>query len=156
MLALLGLLRRAQRIAGDTTAHVLEPDLSRHQVLASELGAPRDRELLEHLVLHEGQDVGEMLVLVVVGVDVDDQEIVEIAPGGLLACIGKEPRGVQLLDRYASAAISDEVHGASPESNEVLARVPKRVSFSGPSSSATCRVRRPQGWRSAAIHSPSA
>ena len=64
-----------------------------------------ESELLEHLVLHERQDVDEMLVLVVVGVDVDDQDVVEVAPMRLLAGVGEQAGGVQLLDRYAPAAI---------------------------------------------------
>ena len=52
-----------------------------------------------------------MLVLVVMRVDVDDQHVVELALHRLLAGVGEKPGGVQLVDSYASAAISDEVHG---------------------------------------------
>ena len=54
-----------------------------------------------------------MLVLVVMRVDVDDQHVVELALHRLLAGVGQQPGGVQLLDRYASAAISNEIHGVS-------------------------------------------
>ena len=52
-----------------------------------------------------------MLVLVVMGVHVDDQNLVELALDRLLAGMREKPRGVQLVDRYASAAFSEEVHG---------------------------------------------
>ena len=40
---------------------------------AAALGAAGERELPQHVVLHERQDLAEVLVLVVVRVDVDDQ-----------------------------------------------------------------------------------
>ena len=56
-----------------------------------------------------------MLVLVMVCVDVDDQHVVELALHRLLAGVGQQTAGVQLLDCYASAAISNEIHDVSPE-----------------------------------------
>ena len=56
-----------------------------------------------------------MLVLVVVRVDVDDEDVVELALDRLFAGVGEKPGGVQLVDRYASAAFSEEVHGSSPD-----------------------------------------
>src|SRR5262249_43309028 len=145
VLAVIRLLRRAQRVAGDAAAHVLEPDLGRHEVLPTELGAARYCELLEHLVLHERQDVAQVLVLVVMRVHVDDQHVVEVAAVRLLARIGQQPRGVELFHRYAPAAISNEVHGVAPYN---------LLSVSGRSSSATCRARTPQGSPSATVRSP--
>ena len=71
----------------------------------------RHRELLEDVVLHERQDVVEVLVLVVMRVDVDDQHVVELALHRLLAGVSQQPAGVQFIDRDASAAISNKVHG---------------------------------------------
>ena len=68
------------------------------------------RELLEHVVFHERQDVAEVLVLVVVRVDVDDQHVVELALHRLLAGVRQQAAGVQFFDCYAPAAISNEVH----------------------------------------------
>ena len=106
------LLSAAQRIARHAAAHVLEADGLRREV------GPRPacwsaidmRELLEHLVFHERQDLAEVLVLVVVRVDVDDQHVVELALHRLLAGVSEQLAGVQFLDCYASAAISNEVH----------------------------------------------
>ena len=56
-----------------------------------------------------------MLVLVVVRVHVDDEYVVELALNRLFAGVREEPGGVQLVDRYASAAFSEEVHGSSPD-----------------------------------------
>jgi hypothetical protein len=50
----------------------------------------------------------------VVGVDVDDQHVVELALHRLLARVRQQAAGVQLLDRYAPAAVRNEVHGVSP------------------------------------------
>ena len=54
-----------------------------------------------------------------VRIDVDDQDVIELALLRLLAGVGKEPRGVELFDRDASAAVGDEVHGASPDGVEI-------------------------------------
>ncbi len=110
-LSRLGLLRRAHRIARDASAHVLEPDRHVRHEDAAALGAAGDRELAQHVVLHEGQDVVHALVLVVMGVDVDDQDVVELALLRLLTGVGEQAGGVELLDRHAPAAIGDEVHG---------------------------------------------
>ena len=67
-------------------------------------------QLPEHVVLHERQDFAVVLVLVVMSVHVDDQDVVELALDRLLAGVSEKPGGVQLVDRYASAAFSEEVH----------------------------------------------
>jgi hypothetical protein len=46
----------------------------------------------------------------VVRVDVDDHHIVEIALVRLLARMRQQTRGVEFLDRYTAAPISDEIH----------------------------------------------
>jgi hypothetical protein len=51
-----------------------------------------------------------------VGVDVDDDHVIEVALVRLLAGVSKQPRGVQFLDRYAATAIGDEIHSVSPGS----------------------------------------
>ena len=51
-----------------------------------------------------------MLVLVMVRVDIDDQDVVELALMRLLARVREQPRGVELLDGYAAAAIGYQVH----------------------------------------------
>ena len=110
-LALLGLLRGPQRIARNAPAHVLEPDCHVRHERPAALGAAGDRELAEHVVLHEGEDVVHALVLVVMGIDVDDQDVVELALLRLLTGMGEQAGGVELLDGDAPAAIGDEVHG---------------------------------------------
>jgi len=97
-LAVIGLLGRAQRIARHPAAHVLVAHLRRHDVLAAELGAPRHGDLAQNVVLHERENVGEILVLVVVGVDVDDQDVVELAAVGFLARVGEQAGSVQFVD----------------------------------------------------------
>jgi hypothetical protein len=46
----------------------------------------------------------------VMRVDVDDQNVVELALVRLLAGVGEKPGGVELIDRYAPATIRNEVH----------------------------------------------
>src|SRR5215471_6834306 len=106
----LGLLGRAHRVARDAAAHVLEADLRGHQGLAS-LGAPREHQLAQHLVLDERQKLLVDLVLVMMAVDIGDQHVVEVALVRLAARMGEQPAGVELLDRHPPAAVSDEVHG---------------------------------------------
>ena len=48
-----------------------------------------------------------------VGVAVDDQHVVELAVARLLGGMREELGGVEFFDRYAPAAISNEVHGVS-------------------------------------------
>jgi hypothetical protein len=52
-----------------------------------------------------------------VRIDVDDKHVVELALLRLLARVGEQPGGVELLDRNASAAVGNEVHGASPDND---------------------------------------
>ncbi len=104
-----GLFRRAQRIAGDAAAHVLEADLARRERLPP-LGAAGQHQVAQHVVLDEGQELVEALVLVMMGIDVGDQHVVEIALMRLLAGVGQEPAGIELLDRHAAAAIGKKIH----------------------------------------------
>ena len=111
-LAGLGLLRGAQRIARHAAAHVLgEAGMARHDGAARGAGAAPHGDLAQHVVFHVGEDFREILVLVVVRIHVDDQHVVEIALHRLLAGVRQQPGGVQLVDRYASAAFSEQVHG---------------------------------------------
>ena len=121
----------------------LAGDVDLHDVTDEVHGRP---DVAEHLVLHIGQDFREMLVLVMMRVHVDDQHVVEVASMRLLAGIGEKAAGVQLLDRYAPAAISDEFHAGLLRSSKSF--------LSGRSSSATCRARTRRDWRSAAARSP--
>src|SRR5262249_59491647 len=70
-------------------------------------------DLAPCVVLHEWEDVVEVLVLVVMGIGIEDENIGELALPRLLAGMGEKPGGVQLVDRYASAAFSEELHGFS-------------------------------------------
>ena len=106
-LAVVGLLGRAQRIARDAAAHVLIAGRHRHDAGLLLLAAPGHDELAEHVVFHERQEFVVMLVLVVMGIDVDDQDVVETALVHLLAGVREEPRGVELLDGDAAAAVGD-------------------------------------------------
>jgi hypothetical protein len=45
-----------------------------------------------------------------VRIDVGDQYVVEIALVRLLAGMGQEPRGIELLDRHAATAIGKKIH----------------------------------------------
>jgi hypothetical protein len=38
--------------------------------------------------------------------------------------MGEKPGGVQLVDRYASAAFSEEVHGSSPDVSKIRLQIP--------------------------------
>jgi hypothetical protein len=46
----------------------------------------------------------------VVRIDVDDHDVVELALHRLLAGVGEQPAGVQLIDCDASATICNKVH----------------------------------------------
>ncbi len=135
-------------------------------------------QLTQHVVFHVGQEFVVVLVLVMVRVDVDDQNVVELALMRLLAGVGQEPRGVQLFDGDAAAAIGDQIHFSSPRiipseaSNPcgsaawiasrhspsktgVNALLPRNDEplFTAPSDPATCRARRPQDRRRAEVRS---
>jgi hypothetical protein len=47
-------------------------------------------------------------------VDIDDHDVVELAQVRLLARVSQKPGRVELIDRDAPAAISNEVHGIPP------------------------------------------
>ena len=47
-------------------------------------------------------------------VDVDDQDVVELALHGLLAGVREQPAGIELFKRDPAAAIGKKVHGAFP------------------------------------------
>src|SRR6516165_9307963 len=123
--ALLGLLGPPQRIARYAPAHVLdEARVGRHDGAAIGHAAAAHRPLPENIVLHVWQDIAVVLVLVVVSVHVDDDKVVEVALDRLLAGMGEKPGGVQLVDRYASAAFSEEVHGSSPDVSKIRLQIP--------------------------------
>src|SRR5262249_22936244 len=71
-------------------------------------------ELAQHVVLHEREKLVQALVLIMMGVDVDDQHVVELALLRLLSGVRQQPAGVELFDRHAPSAIGDEVHGVAP------------------------------------------
>jgi hypothetical protein len=50
-----------------------------------------------------------------VRVDVDDHHVVEVALVRLFARMRQQAAGIEFLDRYAPTAISDEIHGVSPD-----------------------------------------
>src|SRR5262249_37924070 len=123
--ALLGLLGPPQRIARHASAHVLdEARIGRHDRAAIGHAATAHGPLAENIVLHVRQDVAVVLVLVMVSVYVDDDKVVELALDRLLAGKGQKSGGVQLVDRYASAAFSEEVHGSSPDVSKIRLRIP--------------------------------
>ncbi len=142
-LAVLGLLAAAHRVARHPAAHVLIAGRHRYDTRPLFGAAAGRGELAQHVVFHVRQELVVVLVLVMMGVDVDDQDVVEFALMRLLARVREQARGVELLDRYAAAAIGYQVHCRSPDS-VVIAR----------SSLATCRARTRRGWQPATIRSP--
>src|SRR6202043_3756051 len=74
-----------------------------------------------HVVLHERKDLFKSLVFVMMRIHVDDQHIVEMPLVRLLARMREQPARVQLLDRNAAAAVSDQIHESSPISGAVAA-----------------------------------
>src|SRR3954452_2980017 len=128
-----GLLRRAHGIAGDAAAHVLEADLAWHQRLPP-LSTAGENELTEHLVFDQRQEVVVALVLVVMAIDIDDQDVVEIALHCLLAGVRKQPAGIELFERDPAAAIGKKVHGCFP-----LSCVFKQPLYGLPPSSTGCK-----------------
>src|SRR5579872_7047951 len=84
-----GAFRCAQRVTGDTPAHVLKAHLARLQGLAS-LGASGEHQLAQYLVLDERENLVVTLVLVMVAVDVGDQDVIEAALIRLTARVGKQ------------------------------------------------------------------
>jgi hypothetical protein len=69
-----------------------------------------DGQLPQDIVLHEREDILEMLILVVMRVHVDDQHIVEFALLSLLRGVGEQAAGIELLNRDAAAAIRFQIH----------------------------------------------
>ena len=112
-LAFVGLLAAAQRIARHPPAHVLIAGRDRHDAGPLPRAAPHMTSCAQHVVLHERQELVVMLVLVMVRVDIDDQNVVEPALVRLLGGMREQPRGVELLDGNASAAIGDQLHDIS-------------------------------------------
>ena len=109
--ALLRLFRAPQRITRHPPAHVLdESRIGRHDGAAVGHAAAAHRPLAENVVFHVGQNVVVVLVFVMVRIHIDDKNVVELALNRLLARMREKPGGVQLVDRYASAAFSEEVH----------------------------------------------
>ena len=54
------------------------------------MAAAGNRELADNVVLHEREKLVDALVLVMVGVDVDDQDVVELALLRLLPGMGEQ------------------------------------------------------------------
>ena len=71
---------------------------------------PDHGELAQHVVFHERQELVVVLVLVMMRIDIDDQDVVELALMRLLARVREQPGGVELLDGDAAAAVGDQVH----------------------------------------------
>jgi hypothetical protein len=65
--------------------------------------------LAQHVVFHERQDVGEMLVFIVMGVDVDDHRVVELALMRLAGRMRQQLAGIEILDD-APVAIGNKFH----------------------------------------------
>ena len=118
-LAVLGLLRAAQRIAGDAAADILEADVLDHEVVAA-LAHALHAELPDHVVFHIRKELSEVLVLVMVRIDVDDQHIVELALVCLLSCVSEQPAGVELFKRNPASAVGDQIHGVSPRGSALF------------------------------------
>src|SRR5262249_11672424 len=76
-------------------------------------GATREDELAQHLILDQRQKFIETLVLVVVAIDIDDQDVIEVAGHGLLASVGEQPARIELFKGDAAAAVGKQVHGIS-------------------------------------------
>ncbi len=147
VLAAVGLLDLAQRIARDAAAHILVADAARHHAVALGAGQARAHgELLQHRVFHVFEDLVERLQLVVVRVDVDDREVPVAALARLLRGVGEQLGGVEFLDRHAAEIGQRQVHHTFPlrmvfSENRLplfgIMRVPPRL--------ATCPVRTPAG-----------
>src|SRR5262245_27884774 len=114
MTALFVLLARAHGIARHAAAQVLVTDIGLHHAAAAAFAQRGQGELPEDVVFHVGNELAEVLVLVVMRIDVDDQHVIELALDRLLAGVGQQAAGVQLLHWNASAAISNQVHDVSP------------------------------------------
>ena len=113
-LAVLGLLAAAHRIACHPAAHVLVAGRHRHNARPL-LGAAADHgELAQHVIFHERQELVVVLVFVMVRIDVDDQDVVELALMRLLARVREQPGGVELFDGYAAPAVGYQVHVVAP------------------------------------------
>ena len=113
-LAGLGFFAGAHRIARHAAAHVLVAGRHRHDAGLMLLGAGRHRELPQHVVFHERQKFVVVFVLVVMRIDVDDQDVVEVALVRLLAGMRQQPRRVELLDGNAAAAVGNQIHDNAP------------------------------------------
>src|SRR5207253_2238989 len=114
---------------------------------AAAFSAAAERELPQDVVLHEREKLVQAFVLVMVRIDVDDEHVVKLALLRLLAGMRKQPRGVELFDGDAPAAVGDEVHGASPRQCEDCAKcipvaAPAKAGCPGRSTarSAKCKV----------------
>ena len=101
----IGLLGGAQGIARHAPAHVLEAGGRGQHAATTGLGAGGEHELLEHLVLHEGENFAEVFVLVMMGVHVDDKDFVELVVARLLGGVGEKLRRIQLFNLNAAATI---------------------------------------------------
>ena len=84
-----------------------------------------------------------MLALVVMRVAIDDHDILELAVARLFGGMRQQLARVEFLDRYATAAISDEIHGVSPVSARREGRIrcesQRELQLCQSPSSKTCR-----------------
>src|SRR6185437_13666403 len=74
------------------------------------LGAAGEHQLPQHVVLDEGEEFVEALVLVVMRIDIGDQHIVEAALMGLAAGVRQQAAGIEFFDGNAAAAVGEKVH----------------------------------------------
>src|SRR5690348_13339543 len=93
------------------------------------LGASGDRHLTQHIILHVGENLAVVLALVVMRIDINNQNVVEVALVRLLPGMREQPRGVELLDRDPPAAFNDEIHRLAPNA---YWRTRRRRSSAGP------------------------
>jgi hypothetical protein len=139
MYAGLGLFDAAERIAGDAPAHVLIADAAGHDVDALGIaGIGALRELAHHGIGHVVEDLVERLELVVVGVDVDDGEILVAAIFRLAGGVREHFSGVEFLDLHATVVAERKFHGRAflvargiTPSRKCLRRGGPRCSFAG-------------------------
>jgi hypothetical protein len=80
---------------------------------ATALAAAGNGELAQNVVLHERKKLVDALVLVMVRIDIDDQDIIELALLRLFPGMSEQAAGIQLFDGNAAAAIGNQVHGVS-------------------------------------------
>ena len=106
-----GLFASTQGEPRHAAAHVLVTNRAWQQPAAVGPAAGLQRELTLHVVFDERENFPHVFVFVVVGVHVDDQDVIEAPSAGLLARMGEQPRRIQLVDRNSTVSIGDHFHG---------------------------------------------